>query len=384
MQVFPVEIIQEILAYLRPPISTTRADEVNHKVQYDAWNWWSPRPAFSSLEASRLSHELLLEEYYLGGEYASSRRDNNPRQRYIDILPLRLVNKTFRDICTPFVYQEMTLFDWTEDATSYVANHYGRHVRSLRIMAATNSRARSKCPDPEDDLLRIISLCPEIRSIAFYYLTSHLFGRSHFYPTKVMSAVLQLRRLNGISIYTTQTFGYPEADNLPCELTEQQIEAIAGSGRATSITHLDISISELSSKTYKVLLSRYTSLEHLSLFEKLSVLGEHGSGELDWSSFRHLTSLSIAGGQYGTPIFSGSIPDLVRTCPSLRRLCLSDHGTLTNPIMHGRPRGWSRDQDDWWNRRTPLEYFQLEVGTPETMLHIGSIPTQRFFRTYKV
>jgi hypothetical protein len=86
MDVFPIEIIQEILSHLRPVVSMTRGDRADAKLMYDAWNWWSPRPVFSEYE--KWGETLPVDpNHFLDVEKVD---DHKPRQRYLEILPLRL------------------------------------------------------------------------------------------------------------------------------------------------------------------------------------------------------------------------------------------------------------------------------------------------------
>lgn len=257
MDVFPIEIIEEILRHLKPPILTTYANEADTKAFYDAWNWWSPRPVFSKDEEEKVSAHLERECLYLGYENVMNRLAGDPRRRYLEILPLRLVNKTFCDLCTPFVYQEMTLLDWADDTTFYVANQYGRHVHSLRIMVKDYTGANEDS-HPEDRLLQIISLCPEIQSIAFYYFQSSLPIWLNTAPDRMMTSVLHLERLNTVSIYLMEKLN---GDVQRTRLITRQVEAIAQSNKVTNITHLNISIPLLFPTIYDSLLSKYTSLE---------------------------------------------------------------------------------------------------------------------------
>jgi hypothetical protein len=89
MNVFPIEIYQDILGHLRPSISTTNANEVDTKFMSDICNWWSPRPTLSDDEKRRVAKILDVEKHYLGAEQVSSRRIGDPRPRYFEILPLR-------------------------------------------------------------------------------------------------------------------------------------------------------------------------------------------------------------------------------------------------------------------------------------------------------
>ncbi|CAG8582157.1 14573_t:CDS:1 [Acaulospora colombiana] len=185
---------------------------------------------------------------------------------------------------------------------------------------------------------------------------------------KLMYSILQLERLNSVGTYMI----HKDSTNAPYQA--YQIEGIANSKRATDITHLDISTTSLSKETYQLLRSRFISLEHLSLYESCDVFRTYGPSELDWSSFRRLISLSIAGDPGANFTFIGSIPELVRTCRSLKQLFLSDRGDEMDPADHGRSKGWSSSQHGWWNQRTPLEYFQLDVKKSATILLVGSIP----------
>ncbi|PVF96540.1 hypothetical protein CPB86DRAFT_786903 [Serendipita vermifera] len=359
MDSFPVELIQEILYHLRPPISTTEASEANTKFMYDAWNWWSPRPVFSDAEETTVATER-----------ADSWRTEDPRQRYLEILPLRLVNRAFRDICTPFVYQEMTLFDWADDKTLHVASQYGNYLRSLRIMVKGDTGNEEDVRHPEDRLLRIISLCPEIRSIAFYYFPPPLPMWLTFFPTRMMDSILQLKKLNTVGIYTVIQH---EIELQRLRSTVSQIEAIAQSDEATAITRLDLSVALVGKKICKLLLDRYTSLEQLSLHGVLLGLGRGRSDLLDWSRFRRLTSLNLSGDPSTSQAFSGGIPEVVRACISLKRLSVSDQGTSIS-YWDSRQVGWSSEKDAWWNQRTPLEYFQLDVQKHFIAIFSGTIP----------
>jgi hypothetical protein len=266
----------------------------------------------------------------------------------------------------------MTLFDWTDNKTLHIANQYGNHVRSLRIVFR-NKKNDGMLPDdlhPEDQLLHLISLCPDIQSIAFYYFQPPLPTWVRSDSSLMMSSILQLRRLNAVGIYTLQKF---EIEFERLRLTTRQVETIAQSDRVSFIKRLDISMPILNKKIYDSLVSSFASLEHLSLHGSFPSFRGAGIGSLDWSCFRHLTDLSLAGDPISDRVYGDPIPDLVRTCTSLKRLFVSDLGTSMSSDP-GRTAGWSTKTEGWWNQRTPLEYFQLDVAMRRTALRIGSIP----------
>jgi hypothetical protein len=386
MDVFPIEIIQEILSHLRPVVSMTRGDRADAKLMYDVWNWWSPRPVFSEYEKSR---ETLPADpnHFLDVEKVD---DHNPRQRYLEILPLRLsvykpqhiyymsngahrVNRVFKDAFTPFVYQEMALLGWSDETTHYVASQYGSHVHSLRLVFRDmeDDAVQGIPPPQQEDLMKIISLCPNIWSIAFYYFKPPLVGWAYIEPTQMMSALMQLKRLNTVGVYTV---GVLDWETERVRLSSHQIGYIGQSDKGALITRLDIVIPLFNKYIHRNLLSGYTSLEHLSIYGSFKRFRAIQPGSLDWSSFLHLTTLSLAGDPVSDRIFSSSIPDLVRTCISLRRLSISDLGTLFESPDPDRTAGWSTQRDSWWNQRIPLEYLQLDIAMRRTALRIGSIP----------
>jgi hypothetical protein len=94
MDIFPIEIIRDILGYLRPTIQPTVADETairveNHQYnnQYNTTdNWWSKNSASLSenqQELARLRRNRPLDSFPFS---ISKKRD----RRYAAILPLRL------------------------------------------------------------------------------------------------------------------------------------------------------------------------------------------------------------------------------------------------------------------------------------------------------
>jgi hypothetical protein len=264
----------------------------------------------------------------------------------------------------------MALLGWPDETTHYIASQYGSHVHSLRVMFRDmGDDAVQGIPTPQQEhLMKIISLCPNIWSIAFYYFQPPLVDWAYIGPTL---ALMQLKKLNTVGIYTVGVLDW-ETDRV--RLSSHQIGYIGQSDKGTLITRLDIAIPLFNKYIYRNLFSGYTSLEHLSIYGCLKRFRAIQPGSLDWSSFLRLTTLSIAGDPISDRIFSSSIPDLVRTCTSLRRLSISDLGTLFESPDPDRTAGWSTQRDSWWNQRTPLEYFQLDIAMRRTALRIGSIP----------
>ncbi|PVG03856.1 hypothetical protein CPB86DRAFT_308419 [Serendipita vermifera] len=338
MGIFPHEIIQEILEYIRPPFFTRNADDAEACAPYDTCNWWT-----------RYSVHL----------------HGSLRQRaYIDILSLRLVNRAFNFICTAYVYQEISLHDPVDEVMRYIAKHYGQHVLMLRIFVTMKS-SRGNMQAIQAGTLT--AQCPRIRAISLYYQDPFQHRCIAGMPDWIILHIKQNKELESVGLYVLQ-----DSSNLPIlTTTVDKHVGIIASGVGTLIKSLHLSVS-IVTETICGLLTNFPMLEHLS------ICGDLNGGEydrLDWSTLRHLTILRlVTPSKVSHHAFSYSIPKLVQSCPSLQQMWISDNGLAQRDLNSSKLQGWSEREDEWWNQRRPLAFLHLECKAPTTLWCLGIIP----------
>ncbi|PVG03855.1 hypothetical protein CPB86DRAFT_869242 [Serendipita vermifera] len=386
MDIFPVEIIQDILGYLKPVIRPSPANETATLAEGRQYitigNWWSKQIPTSITETQR---ELARIRRNGPTEQLPFHYSKKRDRRYAALLPLRLVNRVFCEICTSYVYQELNIHDTVENNTYDIATRYGQHVRRIRIylteddigedMASylTNAAHRQR-------ILDVITLCPDVQILGIYNLRNLFRGTPGTVSARILHLLGSMSRfkdLSSIGIYFPQNrSAWPVQQIVE---TERQLTELIFSERVQALKRLDLSIPSISRETQTLLRTHLPQVEYLSLYGNLrpvlhSVRG--GLDSLDWSGCTHLTHLRLTGKSLVTWIYSAQLPQLVRNCPSLQYLHTTDLGTVNDERADVRAAGWSFKKDEWWNQRKPLRYLHIEAAMNATIYFLAIIPVE--------
>ncbi|PVG03857.1 hypothetical protein CPB86DRAFT_869243 [Serendipita vermifera] len=390
MDVFPIEIILQILQNLRPIIVPTPAKIDDPSVVTNCnRNWWAGESASSDEEKSNPpldnTPNLTIGAKVAQGRIIHKFRNRNPQPSpYLDILPLRLVNRLFCEICTPYVYQEMNLLEPVDNRTHRIARQYGIHVRALRVFFGTSMDSNSGNAHRLNDAQQVVDIyssCPETRYIAFYHAHATLYYQFQSYMERLvasMSFLLHLEKLDTVGVHFLQEkIGWimDQITNIA-----HQVLTIASSDRARHIKRLELSIPNLNG-CHEVLRTKFTSLEHLSIHTSPMIfyLSDNFRPEvLDWSAYHRLTTMSLSRSRHGTTIYSQKVPEMVRQIPSLQELFISDRGAINEQeVVEIRSLGWSHLPDEWWNQRKPLRYLHIEAAMNATIYYLSVIPVEK-------
>jgi hypothetical protein len=279
---------------------------------------------------------------------------------------LSRVNRLFNETCTPFLYEELNLFDLRNEIDQEVITRYGKHVKILRVGLIINTS--------EVVLTNILSLCNNIHSIGLYYRKApEQKGLDAQSPllAEILSAIRD-RGLRSIGFYSPMSYHVARAKN---ESSDQRLlYEIAQSDQAKLIKRLDVYFGGTPPETYPPLRTRFTGLEALSIRGSLNTsngpIWSEEKKEPFWGPYSNLISLQLVNCHN---IFPPHIAELIRHFPSLEHFLISacGHGPTTRPA---RGKGWSAQQDGWWNRRKPLKLMHIEHMLPWEMLVMGTIP----------
>ncbi|PVG03772.1 hypothetical protein CPB86DRAFT_306183 [Serendipita vermifera] len=362
MGVFPFEIIKEILQNMKPPVISVEDDRLFHR--FTAFgiinNWWSQPKHY------RASIQRRYEIRY--------------HQRYKDLLPLRLVDRCFNEICTPYVFQEMNLSSPFDDLPQEIARMYGRHVRILRISMESYASISASDVQEVGRILSPLRWCPRIQALTLYY---HEVIRSDSF-FKILEPFLlssQFTNLTSIGIYSVLIKGrQPDSE---ATTIINQIHQLANSERAHLLKRLDISVPFLSADELEVIRTKFTHLEQLNIYGILwpyfRTSEPSGSSLLDWSRYAQLTTLRLI--CHDNWAWSMRLPDIVRTSSSITHLFISDIGKISWKPPPTRSLGWSDHGDGWWNRRKPLAELHIRASLSQTVYHLGTIPASEVWLT---
>ncbi|PVG03905.1 hypothetical protein CPB86DRAFT_869279 [Serendipita vermifera] len=363
MDTLPVELIRDILQNLKPKFAppTLAGDAVwagDHVP-----NWWSRgrlRP-----QSKRLVDESSSDvEEDLPGAY------HDPTFHYRRLLPLRLVNRFFNEVFTPFVYQELNLFDPEGKINDEVVTRYGEHISLIRARLVVNS-------DGSDELrlARILSLCGNVQSLGLYYdrtvVTTRSFERTAL-ATEIMSSI-EGKRLQSLGFYSELSRVHPKGDVINND--QDLFYEIARSDQAKLIERLDVYFSSIPSKVYTLLRTRFTGLEALDVREtfarEVGPIWVEGSKDPFWGNYGNLTSLKMIGWHN---VYPPLIAELIRHFRALEHFMISACGDPSPAVSHGRSKGWSSQLDGWWNQRKPLKTMHMEHMVLWEILVMGTIP----------
>ncbi|CAG8655166.1 7984_t:CDS:2 [Acaulospora colombiana] len=346
MDVFPVEVLRGILEFLRPPITSPRIaeDAVWIKNTTHISNWWLPKSPSNREDG-------ITDRGASDNRYPPKRSEvrgtiniinlkgtieiKDTTSQYRKILPLRLVNRFFNEICTSFVYQELNLFHTTDMTSEEVVGLYGKYVTVLR------GSIDIKRPDLYDS-----RIARGLRSIGFY----------------------------------STTVNWPDGGTSPGNSDFNLLQEIATSEQAQLIQHLDLYFSFAKDKIFEFVRTRFTGLQTLAMRDMFGPLAPPiwvagpDTKEQYWASYSNLSTLKLSG---CNNVPSTDVPEFVRHFHSLEHLVLSECHNNRGPMAHKRTRGWSDMLEGWWNRHKPLKSMHIEHLYDLEVLAMGTIPVTK-------
>ncbi|PVG03909.1 hypothetical protein CPB86DRAFT_779003 [Serendipita vermifera] len=338
MDAFPVELMQEILQHLKPDFgSPTIGGDAVWKLPKKISSWWPhkrhDRGGDDAPEVIKVSNKPLYTDYK-------------------EILPLRLVSRLFNETCTPFLYQELNIFDRRENIDHEIATRYGQYVKVLRISVRINAFVFH-----DVGLVKILSLCNNIESIGLYYeKEGSLIGPDAQAPlvAELLSAIRE-RGLKSIGFYSPKS--YKRSGGGAYNSDQHLFYDMATSDQAKLIKTLDVYFGDIQRDIW---------------------IGPLWSNRLEdsyWGPYSNLTKLQLIN-CYN--VYSFKIATLVRHFHSLEYFlisaCQSPWRGRGPAEGHGREKGWSSRSDGWWNTKKPLKLMHIEHMTTSDMLAMGTIP----------
>ncbi|PVG03852.1 hypothetical protein CPB86DRAFT_821900 [Serendipita vermifera] len=386
MGIFPFEILEEILQNLRPSVVSPDDDRLAGGFSGFGIinNWWT-RPKRPQAISQQATYEVKQVGHKAKSPPPSFKQiyEDRYHERYKALLPLRLVNRGFYDICTPYVFQELNLFNPFDTSIEDIVKMYGVHVRILRISMDKYGPFPMGSFKKVEETLEIIRRCPGIQTLALYYAP-------HIDPfLKLIEPFLltsEFTNLDTIGIYFPLTARH-WSGSLEGGL-KKQIARLASSERAHVLKQLDVALPFLSGNELEVIRTKFTSLEwltiHGNLSEQFAALESSNIPLLNWSQYGQLTTLRLIGisAEY---IWSMRLSEVVRASRSIAYLFVSDMGQLfrdSRDYSLRRSPGWSTHGDSWWNRRKPLAELHLKAVDPQVVYHLGTIPVSKVWLTF--
>ncbi|CAG8551880.1 12613_t:CDS:2 [Acaulospora colombiana] len=337
------------------------------------YGWCGTHPTNSS--KSRAQHYLTngREGCHLEGTGADSKLVSfSWRTDIVNKSHTNRVNRLFNDICTPFVYQEINLFDLDDEHTEHIAASYGKYVKIIRARIVANA------PQPyERRLVNVLFLCENVQSLSLYYRRVLQAIDPGFSSSPLLQRILASikgGKLLSLGFYSPNSYNSP-GENLDAR-DQGLLYGIAMSDQAKSIKRLDLYFRSMALDLYILIRTRFIALEALTFRNSLEprigpiwTLPQYN--EPYWTSYSNLTSLQLIG---CSNIYPPHIPELVRHFTSLEYFLISACGDPSPSLQHERSKGWSSQSDGWWNQRKPLKAMHIEHMLTWEILVMGTIP----------
>ncbi|PVG03853.1 hypothetical protein CPB86DRAFT_810397 [Serendipita vermifera] len=257
---------------MKPPIITPEDDHLTGGLSGFGVisNWWT-RPKHPPTISRHATYKFQQSGYGTEPRERSrwQRYVESYHRRYQDLLPLRLINRTFYDICTPYVFHELTLVDPPDDRTIEIAEKYGMHMRILRISLENWDVSFEKGRQKLERMMAIVRLCPAIQTLAIYHVPDNMDGRRYRGSlTHLMEPFIvpyQYTNLDTIGIY------FPHRRDICPEhqrrTIQYQMKKLANSERARKLKRLIISLHFLSKDDLEPIRTKFTGLERLAINE---------------------------------------------------------------------------------------------------------------------
>ncbi|PVG03881.1 hypothetical protein CPB86DRAFT_821922 [Serendipita vermifera] len=308
---------------------------------------------------------------------------NEQDPRHLDISNLQQVNRRLHELCTPFVYQELSLMKRGSSHEKLITErlpNYAQYIRTIRFYLyhmSTPDEPESH-PSHETYISEILSLCTQATSISIYY---HPFNavkvpkdRSFEFCGKIFDIITRADRapLKSFGLYCPRllTSGSYTSEDDHIELFLDQLNS--SSYLQNHLQNLDLVIQHLPSYK-KTTFPSLTSVSFRHSWHSMSMANWSMYQISEWAGQTKLVRLQFIN---CTNVYAWDIQECVRACPSLQHLLVSACGGAyeeTGPPP--RTPGWSKEHGALNKHHAPLLSFHIEHMSGTEIIALGVIPT---------
>ncbi|PVG03880.1 hypothetical protein CPB86DRAFT_821921 [Serendipita vermifera] len=308
---------------------------------------------------------------------------NEQVSRHTDILNLQKVNRRLHELCTPFVYQELSLMGEDLSHEKLIAERipkYAQYIRTIRFYlyhGLPSEELEDYHQLHEKYILEILSMCAQATSIGIYFhhagsvilpenMTSRFCG-------KIFDIITQEDRapLKSFGLYSMRLIAsgaYDSSDDHIQPLLEQ---LNSSSYLQQHLKNLDLVIQHLP-RYQKTAFPLLASLSFRHSWHSIPTLNWSMHQISEWVGQTKLIRLQLIN---CTNTYARDIQECVRACPSLQYLMVSACGAYNDVAPPPRTPGWTKEHDALNKHRAPLLSLHIEHTNDWEIIALGVIPT---------